>query len=744
MKRCLLLLVMAVSLAAHGQNVRGDFSLTTATGQAVSGASVYVLSQPASTTTFTPTINLFGSLTGSGSATCGSSGGQINNPLTTDQFGHACAYFSPGTYTVCYVSPLVGQQCYLDQSYSSGSGGVPPQISPEELGTYYYVDGFPTSCTIGGTSYTTQLDCAWYTALATLATAITNPTVVVGTNTYTTCAGLQMIPTGYTGANSVNLVSMSAQMNDGFFGFPTPAAIRQSCSISTGTLYLPFNSSGAFKHLTVDGISIDANKLAPYAVQILGANANSVFKQIQVSNGTTGPAIFGVQFQNRGTTQSIDMEDWNVFDTTCSNSSYICGSGAAVSVSLSGGVPSFTVTAGGSGYDSNTLAQLVGFQSGTNNQPCSSMGTTTATVVGGAITGITSSATGCTGNVYVALSDAGASAYGLELDNVTDSNKISGINIYTGRIAGLYAKGVGTSAFYGVHAWGQSFYGILNASSSGNFVGTDCGETSIACFDNTGNAVTTVIGGIYFSSIQWQGFSLMRNEGGSSRFKASSLYCQDKQTAEFHTLANPSGTVDTSQQNSGADALEDVEYCGSGSGSTINATPSTRASRGTVTDNQTTFFTVGTPVFQSCMAQSNSGAPTVSGTVITFPGDGAHNGGVVTCSSANANITTQAVSSTGGTAQTFDLSSQFGTSGTNWLQFDAGIPQINVNGDMVVQNGNLHAIGGANITATTTNGTNTVFRCLTAGSGASALPVGALTITAADCGTSVSTGFPVN
>lgn len=123
MRRGLLLLVLfAVSLTAQAQFTRGDFSLSTATGQAVSGAQVYILGQPANTSTFTPLTSVFGSPTGSGTALCGGSSGVISDPLTTDQFGHACGYVSPGTYTVCYVSSRTATQCYPDQNFP-GSGG---------------------------------------------------------------------------------------------------------------------------------------------------------------------------------------------------------------------------------------------------------------------------------------------------------------------------------------------------------------------------------------------------------------------------------------------------------------------------------------------------------------------------------------------------------------------------------------------------------------------------------------------
>lgn len=120
MKRLALLITMLMlPFAAMAQYVRSDFSLSNAQGQAISGAQVYILTQPANTSALTPLASLFGSSTGTGTANCGGSAGSIANPLTTDGFGHACAYAAPGVYTIVYVSQYTGTLIYPDQQFQN-------------------------------------------------------------------------------------------------------------------------------------------------------------------------------------------------------------------------------------------------------------------------------------------------------------------------------------------------------------------------------------------------------------------------------------------------------------------------------------------------------------------------------------------------------------------------------------------------------------------------------------------------
>lgn len=98
--------------------------LQTALGQAVAGAQVYFLSQPADTQGLTPQAQIYSSATG----------GAIDQPLITDGFGQFVAYLAPGVYTVVYVSAIVGTLVYPDQNIALG-GGTPGSTTFDQVGS---------------------------------------------------------------------------------------------------------------------------------------------------------------------------------------------------------------------------------------------------------------------------------------------------------------------------------------------------------------------------------------------------------------------------------------------------------------------------------------------------------------------------------------------------------------------------------------------------------------------------------
>jgi hypothetical protein len=114
-KLLLLACLLGVSVAGRAQSygLYQTCQLQTATGNAIAGAQVYFLTQPANTTTLTPLAPVYSS----------STGGAVTQPLTTNGFGMCTAYLAPGIYTVCYVSQYTGQLCYPDQNVSIGGGG---------------------------------------------------------------------------------------------------------------------------------------------------------------------------------------------------------------------------------------------------------------------------------------------------------------------------------------------------------------------------------------------------------------------------------------------------------------------------------------------------------------------------------------------------------------------------------------------------------------------------------------------
>jgi hypothetical protein len=87
---------------------RRDDWVTDAMGNALSGASVYVCSQPSNTSSIPPSplVQLYSDPLGAD---------PITQPVLTDGYGHAFYYTSPGAYSIIYYSPQIQTVILLDQ-----------------------------------------------------------------------------------------------------------------------------------------------------------------------------------------------------------------------------------------------------------------------------------------------------------------------------------------------------------------------------------------------------------------------------------------------------------------------------------------------------------------------------------------------------------------------------------------------------------------------------------------------------
>lgn len=95
--------------------LRRDDTVQTAMGQAVAGAQVFYLTQPANTSTLTPLATVYSDTSGTPAA----------NPQITDGFGHSVAYLDNSQpYTIVWVSPLIGKIIYTDQVVGQSVGPI--------------------------------------------------------------------------------------------------------------------------------------------------------------------------------------------------------------------------------------------------------------------------------------------------------------------------------------------------------------------------------------------------------------------------------------------------------------------------------------------------------------------------------------------------------------------------------------------------------------------------------------------
>ncbi len=97
---------------------RIDRVVQTAQGQAIAGAQVYFLTQPANVAALTPLAAVYSDTSGTPAA----------NPQETDGLGQIGCYLdNTQLYTMVVQAPEIVQQVYPDQSLSGGAGtGVTP------------------------------------------------------------------------------------------------------------------------------------------------------------------------------------------------------------------------------------------------------------------------------------------------------------------------------------------------------------------------------------------------------------------------------------------------------------------------------------------------------------------------------------------------------------------------------------------------------------------------------------------
>lgn len=106
--------------------LRRDDWVTDAMGNAISGANVYVCSQPATTGSIPPSplVQIYADSAGVT---------PITQPLVADGYGHTFFYVAPGTYTIVYNSPQILTQVLADQTIGAGNVSFP--ITVAEGGT---------------------------------------------------------------------------------------------------------------------------------------------------------------------------------------------------------------------------------------------------------------------------------------------------------------------------------------------------------------------------------------------------------------------------------------------------------------------------------------------------------------------------------------------------------------------------------------------------------------------------------
>lgn len=394
------------------------------------------------------------------------------------------AWVSSTTYPLCQVVSNSGN--YIATSEVNGA------TTP---GTNSHV-WYP----IPNGSRPTKYDCAFYIAQArVVAAAGGGVDLQLGTGVYNSCIGMTYPTMGGIGLPGVNIHGVGVNSS----------IINQTCTLLSGSggdglamLNIPQATTSFFlPRLQFSNFTLEGNAIVP-AVFDLHACQQCVVEHIELRDGAPNTDHFmeigTVGGNNTGWVYELTMED-----VTTSYNAGLTGIGhgngaAAFSVTVSGGVPTITVTNGGANYDTRQMNFRLVKTGGL--EACSSVGTFTPTVVSGVITALTTTSTGCaaTGSTFVQIYPQLSVQYSFKFSNMSDSHFISDlIPGGVGATAGVFISNISSmNTFYKLHPIG-TFNGVSNAGNN-DFFTLQMDSVYNHAFDEEGSNDTVNLYGTMF------------------------------------------------------------------------------------------------------------------------------------------------------------------------------------------------------------------------------------------------------
>ena len=443
------------------------------------------------------TVSLYGQGVG-GNGVPGTSAGLSSSAVASSLGGSS---ISPAIInTVVYLDGVNGAGIGVAQSAWSSTTAYPQCTAVSSSGSNYLSVAANTNVTPGTNSAVwypvpnahtpTQADCAFYVA-ASRVSATSGTDLRVGSGVYPLCIGMLGPTVAAAGNPAVSIHGVS----------PKASIFQQTCDLTAadgGDGFAPLQQPVAatnyyFARFEWENFAVDANNLAPAVVQVYGSQ-QFVLRDIDMFNAKPGSdhyAEFGTA-GNTGWVYEATLENLNLGNYAGG------GSGAQITTTVSGGVPSFTVTAGGSNYNAASAVAFLAGTAAANGQACTTMGTTTATVAGGAITGITSTASGCVAPMYAVVYGNVNVNYGYKFSNMSDSHLISGLTDGgVGAIAGVYTSNITSmNSFYKVHPI-ATMIGVQD-NGSNNWFSTELDSVFRYGFDFEGQSSITNVYGSFF------------------------------------------------------------------------------------------------------------------------------------------------------------------------------------------------------------------------------------------------------
>lgn len=530
------LTLLLFALPLFGQNTRFDFQATTTSGV---GNLVPVLAIPGAQISFytgcTALPCLIPAVTyqSISSGTACPSNAQVVWQLPTatgcvpmaDSQGNFGSYFQSGNYQ---FTETVSGKTFGPYAFSVGGGGGGGITNTCQLNNEFWVAGCavgsPSLCPNGGT---TQAECAANAANTWSNANLANSTIhlMPGINVSTGTAF------NFTGSYAPSIEG------DATYG----SLIRQ-----TGTISGPVVSYGC--HVAADSaylknFQIDADFNAPSGLYIGASNVFNVEGVTVIGATGTGTNSNFVQMGDPTCSPSGATFEGHIRHLSVQGRGTGASSWAATTCSQSGGTPSCTVSNGGTYHWNTSAAYLVGNQSGTSFQPCTTMGTITPafTANGTWVWGETfyqqtlntytlssvsfSGFSGCSGSMYLYVPDQLSPSYGVYLpfstDMVFDMLVVAG----AGQTAGVVNANT-ANVFNGLHIYNNHV----------GFKGTGGGW--INGYDCDSNLIMMQVAGAV--PIQERGCNAFYPSGSLAKFQGATMVDMSADTGHLSTFTQNS------------------------------------------------------------------------------------------------------------------------------------------------------------------------------------------------------------
>jgi len=520
-------------------------------------------------------IDNSGYITNTGSA-CGSGSGGSGGTINSGSSGQIAYYTAAGT-TIGGVStvPLTAGGTgattaagavsnLIPGATLSGSGSTQVISLPGSITANTSLSG-PTA-TVGqlngvfsplyyvgqATSTMTAADLAFNAAVA-WARANGGAELDLGPYQWNFCNNGQgwVLPIREGGASSLSIIGEGSNLSVLNLTCPisrTVAPTGSTGDISQAALWQPSTSSATFdaESFHFANFQVNAQYLAPSVLDLTGNVYLSSLEHLWLGNaagdGTSTSHIVQIGGNTSGALQGWSFQVF-LNDIAVDNQMHgALGSSAAFSVSLSGGVPTVSVTNGGTNYSTaGTVTWLQGY--GVGATPCTTMGTLTPTISSGVITAVTASGfSGCTGTVEALAYDAGADTnYGIYFGNWSDSTA-NNLQAGGGQIASIYNTG-GNDAFYGAHPCCGAPANIIETGKNA-WYGTDQDSPGGYGFVLGANAHPLISGTMHYWNGSYPGSSDYYIPQSADAVIVGDLYGGNQSAGDYHQIVTYNGALD--------------------------------------------------------------------------------------------------------------------------------------------------------------------------------------------------------